>query len=297
MLLVNWPRWAIVFTSIALTASVIVTGLVLESIGHAFAPKIKPTPTLPTIGYARPFSISCESCHFNRNKLVASAISAARAEASYIEPRYLLTTHGRLGCVTCHGGNGMDENKETAHIELLADPTTAAPTKCFLCHRSLRDVMPERGLKAPHSFVVRTSIEGTAALYCSDCHGKVGHGFVSGKVICSMSECLDCHRERNLRIQLEDCIGCHIGPHDVAQEVNCNTCHASIHVWQEIHYTAHPVELIGKHATIHCFDCHKRPNFRGLRYVCSDCHKRPHTFGSDDCEQCHTPEGWEKLKK
>ncbi|MDW8102249.1 MAG: hypothetical protein RMK30_05185 [Anaerolineae bacterium] len=297
MLPSSWPRWTIVIISLGIAMFAVVLGLILEPIGQAIAPDVKPTPTLPTIGYARPLSVSCENCHFYGDKLLASAISPEKAEAAFIEPAHLLTPHGRLGCVTCHKGNGLMETKEAAHTELLMDPSTTPFSNCLLCHRSLPDVFPEHGLKAPHGLFIKRTLEGTNDVFCSDCHGAVGHGFVSGKIICSMSECLDCHRARNLKIQLEDCIGCHIGPHDVAQVVNCNTCHTSIETWKETQFVTHPVELVGKHAPVKCFDCHKWPNFRGLRYVCKDCHVRPHTFGSDECEQCHTPEDWEKIKK
>lgn len=277
----------------------VVLGLILEPVGQAIAPDVKPTPTLPTIGYARALSVSCENCHFYKDKLSASAISPEKAEAAFINPGSLLTTHGRLGCVTCHKGKGMVENKKVAHTGLLADPSTAALDNCLLCHRSLSDVMPEYGLKAPHVLFVNKLKESTADVYCSDCHGSVGHGYelVSERIVCSMEECLDCHEERNLKVQLEHCSACHIGPHDVAQVMNCNTCHTSVEVWKEVQFAMHPVELVGKHAEINCFACHKWPNFGGLEYVCKDCHVRPHTFGSDECEQCHTPEGWEKIKK
>ncbi len=131
---------------------------------------------------------------------------------------------------------------------------------------------------------------------CSDCHGGVGHGFdpVTGQTICSMSVCLDCHRARNLRAELQDCNACHIGPHDVSAVLSCSDCHTSTERWNETHLAVHPVELVGWHAQIDCFDCHDWPNFGGLRYVCSDCHQRPHDFGDDNCERCHTPEGWNK---
>lgn len=299
MFTLTWPRWAVILIGVAVAVFAILAGLLLEPVGQALAPKVKPTPTLPTIGYARPLSKGCENCHFDRDKLLASAISPEKAAAAFIEPGSLLTTHGRLGCVTCHRGNGAAENKGAAHTGLLGDPSTAALSKCLLCHRSLRDIIPEHHLRAPHELFVNRLKEGTSDVYCSDCHGSVGHGFelFSDRILCSMDDCVECHRERNLEIQLEDCIGCHVGPHDVAQVLNCNTCHASIRTWKEIQLAMHPVELTGKHAVIGCFDCHKKPNFGGLRYVCKDCHTRPHTFGSDECEQCHTPEDWKKIKK
>ncbi len=294
----NWPRWSVLVIGIGLAIVTIVAGLLLEPIGQALAPKLEPTPTLPSIGYAKPLSVGCEKCHFDKDKLLASATSAEKAEAVFIEPGSLMTTHGRLGCVTCHRGNGTAEDIDTAHQGLLPDPSIDAVDECLLCHRSLPDYIPEDRLRTPHGKIIELTKAGTCDVFCSDCHGGVGHGFdpVSGGVICSMSVCLDCHQERNLDIQLEDCSACHVGPHDVAQALNCNTCHTSTKTWEEVHLAVHPVELVGKHAEIGCFECHKWPNFRGLEYVCSDCHTRPHSFGSDECQQCHTPEGWKPVK-
>lgn len=295
MLPQRWPKWSLIVIAFALVVAVIGAALVLAPLGEALAPTVVPTPTLPTINYARPLSGGCESCHFDKEALAASAQPAEDIDAYYIDPASLETPHGSLGCITCHEGTGNEADKETAHQGLIDDLSETHPEDCLLCHRDLPDQIPEDHLRTPHGEIVDAVWEGSACgVLCSDCHGQVGHGFdpVTGDIICPMSVCLDCHIERNLDTSLTDCNTCHVGPHDVALALNCKDCHTGTDTWRETSLAVHPVELTGYHATTDCFSCHDWPNFKGLDYVCSDCHERPHDFGNDDCALCHTPQGW-----
>ena len=293
MLPSHWPKWTVILIGLALAVFTILLALVLEPAAQALMPRPTPTATLPVLHYAAPQSRECILCHTNQEMLRQTVTDAAELERLWIDPANVLSTHGRLGCVTCHRGTGGTTDLAVAHQGLVKDPTMHFEQDCFLCHRNLPDEIPGDRLRTPHSSVVHGLAQGVT---CSDCHGGVGHGFdpVSGQVTCSMSVCIDCHKTRNLRAELQDCNACHIGPHDVAAVLSCSDCHTSTQRWNEIHLAVHPVELTGWHAQIDCFDCHDWPNFGGLRYVCSDCHKRPHDFGDDNCERCHTPEGWNK---
>jgi hypothetical protein len=289
MLPAHWPKWTVIFIALALAVFSILLALVLEPAARALMPQPTPTATLSTLIYAAPQSWECIFCHTSLEALRQTVSDWAELERLWIDPVYVHSTHGRLGCVTCHQGTGGTKDLAVAHQGLVKDPTLHFEGKCLPCHRDLPDEILRTRLRAPHSSVVHGLAQD---LTCSDCHGRVGHGFdpVTGKVICSMSACIDCHRIRNLS---EDCHVCHIGPHDVAGVIACNVCHVSIERWHRIRLADHPgVELVGGHAPIDCFDCHNWPNFGGLRYVCSDCHQRPHDFGDDNCERCHIPEGW-----
>ncbi len=295
MLPTHWPKWTLIPLALGLVVLIIMVSLVLEPLGQALAPGTTPTPTLSFINYARPLSDQCENCHFDQQALAASAESAEKAETAYIERASLETPHGQLGCITCHSGTASETDKEEAHQDLVEDLSETHPQDCLLCHRDLPDQIPEDHLRTPHGRVVNAVWEGSACgVLCSDCHGQVGHGFdpVTGEIICPMTVCLDCHLERKLEAHLSDCNTCHVGPHDVAQAMSCKDCHVSTDTWKETQLGVHPVELTGNHATVDCFDCHNRPNFKGLDYVCSDCHERLHEFGNDDCVLCHTTVGW-----
>jgi len=76
-------------------------------------------------------------------------------------------------------------------------------------------------------------------------------------------------------------------------ELSCEDCHTSTEAWSQISPVMHPIELKGRHAEIGCFDCHERPNFRGLKEECTTCHERKHPYGSDVCTQCHSFETWQ----
>ena len=296
MLPTQWPNWTLILIAFGLVALTILAGLVLEPLGQALAPAITPTPTLPSIHYARSLSDECIECHTEKQALAASVGPTENVEPFYVERASLNTPHGSLGCITCHGGTGNVTDKEAAHQGLIKDLSVTHPRDCLICHRNLPDQLPGDHLRTPHGKVVNAIWEGSACgVNCSDCHGQVGHGFdpVTGEITCQMSVCLDCHLERNLGAELiTDCNTCHVGPHDVALVLTCNDCHTSTETWKDSTLRVHPVELTEQHATPNCFSCHRWPNFKGLDYVCSDCHQRPHDFGNDNCALCHTPEGW-----
>ncbi len=288
----KWPRWTIIPLGILLAGMAIALGLLLEPAGYALSPvQPEPTATLQAINYSRSDSDGCHDCHVSLPALQASADDPMMAESYLIEPESVMTAHGTLGCVACHDGDGHAEDKEAGHEGLTADPTEADPKRCIICHIDLPAEVPGDRLRVPHELVEYQIVHGDPeTLFCSDCHGGVGHGFdpVSGEKHCPMKVCLDCHEERDLEVQMTDCDACHIGPHDVAVSLTCDDCHASIETWTEIHSHVHPVELQGKHGEVACFDCHQYPNFKGLNVVCSDCHVSGHTdWGEDECAECH----------
>ena len=294
----RWPRWTIIPIGIGLAMVAIGLGLLLEPVSHALtATPVVPTPTLPIINYSRTLSDGCHDCHVSLPALRASAEDPTTAENYLIEPESVMTPHGTLGCVACHGGNGEAEDKETAHQGLIADLSADDPMQCLICHHDLPDEIPGDRLRLPHGRLLERVESGEPCdVHCSDCHGGVGHGFdpVSGNVICSMSVCLDCHEERNLDVQMADCGACHIGPHDVAESLTCSDCHTSTERWDEVESNIHPYPLEGKHAETACFDCHQYPNFKGLNNACADCHEAGHEWGDSDCAECHDPaDAWD----
>jgi hypothetical protein len=288
----KWPRWTIIPIGLGLAGLAIVLGLLLEPAADALSPvQVEPTPTMPAIAYSQGLSDGCHNCHFSLSALQTSAAFPDTAEGYLIGAESIVTPHGRLGCLACHGGDGEAEDKEGAHQGLVADMTAQDPEKCVICHEDLPNEIPGDQLRVPHGTIMDGIKQGAPCdVHCSDCHGGVGHGFdpVSGEKFCSMSVCLECHQERNLEIQMADCDGCHIGPHDVASSLTCNDCHTSTDVWQEVSLGIHPVSLPGMHGEMACFKCHQYPNFKGLNNVCTDCHLSGHSgWGDHDCAGCH----------
>jgi len=338
----QWPRWAIIPLGIGLVGCIVVLGLVLGPVGHALSPQVvEVTPTLQAINYTPPAqSEGCQNCHFSLSALQASAEDPATAEMYLIELSSLAQPHGKLGCVTCHEGNGLAEDKETAHQGLVADMSVDHPDRCLVCHKDLPSEVLVDQLRTPHTTLAGQVQHGDSCkVYCSDCHGAVGHGFdpTSGQTLCPMSTCLNCHAQNESCLdchqsnftsgQVSDgisptgsftttnpvvgdvallpgaesavsgCNVCHIGPHDVSARLSCNCCHTSTTTWDEINLAVHPVPLTGKHGEIDCFDCHRWPNFGGMRYICTDCHEPAHEdWGDHNCTECHEPGGkWEDV--
>lgn len=290
----RWPRWTIIPISLALAGLAIVLGLLLEPAADALSPvQLTPTPTMPAIAYGGATVTGCQDCHFSLPALQAGAASPDTVETYLIESESVVTPHGKLGCIACHGGDGQAQDKEAGHQGLIADMSAQDPEKCLICHQDLPDEIPGDRLRVPHGLIIeRIEQDEPCDVHCSDCHGGVGHGFdpVSGETFCSMTVCLDCHQERNLEVQMADCDACHLGPHDVATSLTCDDCHTSTEIWSQVDLGVHPVPLPGKHGEIACFRCHQYPDFKGLNNVCTDCHESGHTdWGDHDCAGCHDP--------
>lgn len=300
----QWPRWVVVPIGLGLAALAVVLGLLLEPAASALAPgPAEPKPTLPAVAYGRDLAVGCHNCHFFLPELEASADDPFSASQFLIDPTSVHTPHGSLGCVACHGGDGQAPDKDSGHRGLYRDVTEAHPRQCIICHSDLPNQLPGDELLIPHQLVEDKIVHGEPGdLFCSDCHGAVGHGFdpVTGDTSCSMMVCVDCHTQQEscqgchqgnrTKAEMSGCDVCHEGPHDVVNTLTCPCCHTSLTTWEEIDSSSHPVELAGKHAEAHCFDCHQYPDFRGLYYVCVDCHESGHTdWGDEDCTQCHDP--------
>ncbi len=235
----------------------------------------------------------CRTCHLAPDTLLEAGADPDRLSKLIIEPQPSSSPHGRVDCQTCHRGNGASGEAETIHDQVISDPSQESAGTCIACHPDLPEEFPEDRLRTPHDEVSH----GLAAdVYCSDCHGGVGHGFdpVSGEVICPMGICIDCHLARDLSSELTDCDACHISAHEAPPGVECNACHLSTNTWSEVEAAAHTLELVGKHAEAGCLDCHQGPN-QTVDPACTNCHPAPGNshFGSN-CEDCHTPTSFQE---
>ena len=291
MLPSHWPRWLVIPIALLLIAATIGVGLILENVTQAIAPKVEPTPTLVTLPYAAPLSGGCVDCHTNEERLLEELLDASELEKVYIEPDDVMSLHGRLGCVTCHRGDGEAEDLKASHVDMISNPTTVeeAETRCLTCHHRLPTDVPEHFMQTPHRQVVMAAHEDPAIWSCSNCHLAVAHGPTPPDSHERQRQfCIECHEELNLPPERLTCHGCHVGPHDVSDALDCEICHISTEHWSQVELAIHPMPLTGTHGEIHCFDCHTKPNFRRVvNYSCADCHTKPHAYGGDNCSQCH----------
>ncbi|MCX8067932.1 MAG: hypothetical protein RMK65_05970 [Anaerolineae bacterium] len=296
MSLKNLPRWAAIPAALVLVLGILGVGVLLEPALQAVMAQPQPTPTPEMLNYRAPQSANCIYCHVSEEALRASLGPDADISRLWILPDEVYSVHGRLGCVTCHGGNGDATDVAAAHQGLIPDPShpREAARVCLPCHYDLRSEIPEKYIHTPHEWILKGIREGFEVCACSHCHSAVAHGpnpIASHEGLAVY--CVDCHTARNVPPERLKCSGCHISPHDI--ELDCEVCHQSVKTWAQVRLAVHPTELTGGHAGVACFACHDKPSFRTISgYTCKDCHQRPHEFGDDTCERCHTIEGWKQ---
>jgi len=285
MLPANWPRWIIAPIGFALAVVSIVLGLILVVSVQAFASYPEPTPTPPRLPYAAPLSMECTACHTDKEELEETAASEEEAQRLYIEPSLTESTHGRLGCVTCHEGTPDTEDMSAAHTGLVADPSVSFQEDCLLCHRDLPNEYPDDNLLAPHDQVVQGLAEN---LTCSDCHGAVGHGdgLVSGGVVISMEACIDCHEERNLDV---GCEVCHTEMAAWSPDTDCALCHAVPQV--ESLEDANLLAYAHAQEGLACLDCHNDLEALGQVHegAVPGAPVTPLRVKMQSCFDCHVP--------
>ena len=140
-------------------------------------------------------------------------------------------------------------------------------------------------------------------LHCNICHSvpaNVGADEPPPAVPLAELEQPDFHLETNFiadhRFQAGDsCKECHgvvdFGTDDSRFCAN-SSCHATSWPWVDLDAAfPHPIELEGAHAEAWCHDCHYGE--RQPEYVCANCHEPPEPHFGTNCEDCHTPEGFE----
>ena len=302
MLPSNWPQWTLIPIALALTVLAVVLGLVLDPAVQAITPHAEPTPTRAHLPYAAPLSGGCVDCHTDETALQESGASDADIQRVLIQSDEVMSLHGRLGCVTCHRGDGQVEGKEAAHEGLVSNPSSydEAGTYCVACHHSMRTDIPEHHIHTPHERILWGVHEGEKVCSCSNCHGPVAHGEAPVGTHAGLAEyCIHCHEEQDVPPERLKCDGCHISPHDVT-DLDCETCHNSTETWGDTDLAIHPMELNGRHSELHCFECHTQPLFRTISdYTCQDCHTAPHEFGTgQNCGDCHNDGyAWSEVKE
>lgn len=293
MLPSHWPKWSLIPIAFGLTLFTVGIGLILEPAAQAIAPAEEPTPTFPILPYAEPLSGRCVDCHTDEAALQGAGAEGDELERALIQPDDVMSLHGRLGCVTCHGGDGQAAGKEEAHQDLVANPShfEQADKYCLPCHFDMRTEIPEHNIQTPHERILWGIHEDQQVCSCSNCHGAVAHGVHPVRTHDGLGAyCIDCHEEQGVPPERLTCTGCHIGPHDVSGSLDCEVCHTSTETWSRAELAVHPMELTGAHAELECFECHIWPNFRTLSgFECADCHTKPHDFGDENCIQCHEP--------
>lgn len=215
---------------------------------------------------------------------------------------FLEDEHGKVGCVVCHGGDSSAEEKDTAHLGVVADPSEES---CAICHSDVA-LLNETCL---HSALggYTTALEarggdlceGSALAeayenHCQDCHtscgqchisrpDEVGGGLLSNHVIkgtpSMQYNCTACHGSRvgDEYLGLNEGVAADV--HWTQGTMTCAKCHG-----EELHGSGEVVSNRYSNAvSAQCEDCHED--------VLADTSGNPqHEQHIDDlqCQVCHS---------
>ncbi len=211
---------------------------------------------------------------------------------------FLDTTHGRLGCTNCHGGDGTATDRDTAHENMHAAPSYGEGSVCEDCHtqevatfeqtlhfnlKGIADVHEsETALRAnPAKF---EQFEEGMTNHCASCHTttcgechvsrpkSAGGGFVRGHEFLgtpnSVLNCTACHGsriEREFMGKTPETFGQRLSPdvHWIQGQMQCAECHT--YEW------IHDPEQVYRHryddtGTPMCETCHD-PNSESFARV------------------------------
>lgn len=114
------------------------------------------------------------------------------------------------------------------------------------------------------------------------------------------SECSSCHEPGSKhRDAPSDCFSCHESDnvHGETMGTECGDCHTPSG-WTEVlfdHDTT-DFQLLGKHQSTSCLDCHADQTFTKTPTTCYGCHAGDDAHAGrsgEQCENCHQPTGWQ----
>jgi len=160
------------------------------------------------------------------------------------------------GCFRCHDGKHISQDGSSIRLH------------CNICHSVPKTVA--EGQPSPSISMVQAG-EPPSHLATN---WMAEHRFQAN------TDCEDCHGEHTFATDNKTFCG------------NSN-CHGTKWTWVGLDAAfEHPIKLVGKHSELTCNLCHAKS--ARLEYSCTQCHQKPHLFGSDRCQDCHTPEGFKE---
>lgn len=229
------------------------------------------------VGIEHPGHETCVECHTDEEMLRASSSDGEQAapdgeghgwatglpsvepwELVYLgDPEFLETTHGRYGCITCHGGIGDTLLKDVAHTDLIPEPSAAG--LCMDCHVdevSTAESSLHASLAGYRTVLLMRSgpesmerLETVFGNHCNSCHtatcgqchvsrpAAIGGGLVAG------------HRYGDKEGVNLTCAGCHGSRVEIEYKNPDGSGQGDVHWDQE---------------RMLCTDCHVASDFHGM---------------------------------
>ena len=129
---------------------------------------------------------------------------------------FLEDTHGKVGCVICHGGDSTPSEKDLAHEGIIADPSYIS---CESCHQDIMEddthslhntlqgfetVLEMRGGDLSEGSTLATAFEN----HCAQCHTTCGQCHISRPEEAD-GGLLSSHEVRKTPSTQYNCVACH----------------------------------------------------------------------------------------
>lgn len=200
-----------------------------------------------------------------------------RTELYWVDPAFVASRHGVLGCPACHGGEPAAHEKAQAHRDLIRDPSANANQACAPCHAQIAERY-------------QTSIHATVKGYETVLKIRAGSRWNDLEPI-YQSNCVGCHAT---------CGHCHISRHPSGgggllaghqffkrppPDKTCGSCHGG-RVSPEFYgrHEGQPPDVHFAKAKMDCFDCHNPQEFHGTETPYQD---RYPLISKVSCLSCH----------
>lgn len=224
--------------------------------------------------------------------ILSSNSMAQEGLGSLISPGELASPHAKYegirNCTECHSlGGGIPDGKcLDCHTKLAANIKNKKGSHftytdaCIKCHKD------HKGTGYKMVILDKSSYNHDVTGYTLEDRHRI--------------DCIKCHKKEDRYTGLSrECISCHKDVHNGQFEKYCEKCH-NIKDWKDIkkfdHDKASKYPLTGKHIDIKCIKCHEKHSYKVERFEeCITCHRDPHK-GKPLCKDCHSTEGWKKVK-
>jgi hypothetical protein len=210
--------------------------------------------------------------------------------------------HGKIGCITCHGGDGSATEMDAAHRNIVKDPTKQPEQVCGQCHA---DQVKNAATSLHANQTGYQTYFKTVGVDPND--PKVQEGFQTNCASCHTS-CAQCHVSRPAYTGGGLLAG-HTFKKVASLRDTCMACHgARVGDEYQGNYEGIEGDLHWNKLGMPCIECHKSDALHGDGQVranmhenvttrCTDCHtqddlaKQPqHTLHGDkvSCYVCHS---------